>query len=206
MHCDLCFTMYEKGRPAGMPCNCGASHTHIVSGSPASTAKRSNKLFTLGSTEPMHHTQLHHNKDFRCDLSELLRTLERLKEEGFMVQLTVEVNITGGSQPLQFSPSDVAADLPAGADASGEEVSQLSGGVPPYEFSLDAASDPLPDGLDIQGDPNSGLVTWEGTPTTSGQTANIILDATDSTGATTQLRRSVVSRPAVSRSKAKTRR
>lgn len=100
---------------------------------------------------------------------------------------TMEVAPASGSALTLTPPLADFPDLEVGVAADGTAVTTVSGGVPPYSFAMDPNSDPLPDGITFEEDPTGTIVTLAGTPTTAGDygtTNGILLDVTDSAGAT----------------------
>lgn len=103
------------------------------------------------------------------------------------VQLSVSFTVSSAPTPLTVTPSSVTENLTVGTPVdSTVAVAVVAGGVAPYSYALDASSQPLPDGVSFSEDA-SGNIFLEGTPTTTG-TANVVLNVTDSDGATVTAR------------------
>ncbi len=95
------------------------------------------------------------------------------------------VTVTVGTQtsaPQSLALTINALDITSAATANGELGLPFSfqltaaGGTPPYTWNLAAGSTPLPAGLSLNG--TTGAIT--GTPTASGVTSGIVVQATDS--------------------------
>lgn len=97
----------------------------------------------------------------------------------FTQSFTLTVN-----PPAALVVSPATGSLPSGAQNTSYNTSiSATGGIQPYTFSLDSSSAALPTGLSLTNSHpgasnNTGVIS--GTPTTTGTTSGIIVDATDS--------------------------
>jgi hypothetical protein len=128
-------------------------------------------------------------------LEPALELVVKLPKGIFMSEVTFKATMEvapAAGQPLTLTPE--SADFPnlqVGVDATGTAVTTVSGGTPPYSYAMDPNSDPLPPGITFEEDSTGTIVTLDGTPTQAGDygTVNgILLDVTDSAGASAQLK------------------
>lgn len=109
------------------------------------------------------------------------------------VQLSVSFTVNPGApppNPLTVTPSSASETLTVGSPADGTAVAVVSGGTAPYSYTLDSSSGPLPPGIQFAED-SAGNITLAGTPTSQG-TGSVLLNITDSAGASAQLKMGTV--------------
>jgi len=98
------------------------------------------------------------------------------------VQFTLTLTVAVASAPLAEGASSGAASFTVGVPSS-QILTPITGGVPPYNAVVDFNSpNPLPPGLAASIDANNNLVI-SGTATVAGGPAPVLIDVTDSTGA-----------------------
>lgn len=95
-----------------------------------------------------------------------------------------ELEFLSAARLADVSLLPTAADLDAVAkEQESVSLAAITGGQPPYAAAVDASSpNPLPPGLAVSIDGSNNLVV-SGTPTTDGGPAPVLIDVTDSTGA-----------------------
>lgn len=111
------------------------------------------------------------------------------------VQLKAALTLHPATPPppaLVVTPATVTLpDATVGVATPVATVAQVSGGKAPYSYALDPTSDQPPDGMGFSEDGN-GNIAWGGTPTdttiTADKTYNLLLNVTDSAGASAQMK------------------
>ena len=126
-----------------------------------------------------------------ADFQQLLELLSRSRKDIHImaeVQLSVTFNVAPAPAALAVTPTSVTQNLQVGVVVPATPIAQVTGGVAPYEYALDANSGPLPPGVTFSEDGN-GNIFLVGTPTAAGTSPSpVILDITDSAGASAQVK------------------